>query len=156
MSHSKPLEAGKEYHFNIIYNHEDSPLDATADNKKSLTYTERTVSKLTSAGFDKSYYHKRDSRPGRNIFTELFRVINGSSFTIVILTPGFLNNHWGKYSRLSAFKKLLDQEKDHRLKALCFGLRKEQVPEELCSHIVLHFFDDSETDDSEWRKLIQV
>ena len=151
-----PLEGGKEYHFNIIYNHEGSPLDATEDNKKSLEYTETAVSILTTAGFDKSYYHKRDSRPGRNIFSELFRVINSSSFTLVILTPGFLENQWGKYSSVAAFKNLLDKKESHRLKALCFGLSGKQVPEELCIHDVSHFIDNSEEDDLQWRKLIQV
>ena len=156
MSHSKPLPDGKSYHFNIIYNHEDSPYDATPDNRKSLECAETAVGILTTAGFDKSYYHKRDARPGRNIFDELFRVIKESVFTIVILTPGFLKNQWGKYSRQSAFKKLLDKDEDHRLKALVFGLSKADIPQGLCNHHVSHFHDNSEEDDLEWTKLIQV
>ena len=152
---SRPLPPSKKYHFHIIYNHEQSALSATEDNVKSLEYAELAVSILTSEGLDKSYYHHRDARPGRNIFTELFRVIRESQFTLLIVTPGFIRNCWAKYASMSAFKQLLDKNQDHRLIALAFKLTNDQVPEELCQHEVLHFKDTSD-DAIKWTRLKQV
>lgn len=154
-TNSRPLPPGKNYHFHIIYNHEESPLSATDDNKKSLEYTELAASILASEGLDKSYYHDRDAIPGRNIFTELFRVIKESQFTLLIVTPGFIRNCWAKYASLSAFKKLLDKNQDHRLIALAFKLTDNEVPEELCQHEVLHF-KDTEDDEVKWTRLKKV
>ena len=153
---SKPLFPDKRYHFHVIYNHAQSPHSANEDNNQSLEYTETVVSRLSRLGFDKSYYHKRDARPGHSMFDELFRVIRESGFTFLILTRGFLDNCWSMYSGMSAFKKRLDKRKGHRVIALAFNLTDKEIPDELCHHHVLHFTGDSEVDDGEWQKLKQV
>lgn len=132
-----------------------SPKDETEDNRTSLKYAEMAVGILASAGFDKSYYHRRDARPGRNIFDELFRVINHSNHTLLILTPGFLENCWFFYCGQSAFKTLLDKEEVHRLIALAFNLTGKQIPQVLNHHQVIHFEGHYQRDEENWNKLIK-
>ena len=159
MALSRPLIHGKRYHFHVIYNHANSHKSATQDNKESLEYTETVVNLLESIGFDKSYYHKRDARPGRDIFDELFRVVNDSGFTLLILTRGFLvDNCWSRYSGKSAFKKDIDKGTGHRVIALAFDIHDNEVPVELCHHHVLHFTKtgDSDEDAASWQRLQQV
>ena len=156
MALSRPLIHGKRYHFNVIYNHANSPLSATPDNKKALEYTETVVSLLESIGFDKSFYHKRDARAGRDIFDELFRVVNESGFMLLILTRGFLDSCWSQYCGKSAFKKFLDKGTGHRVIALAFNITDEEVPDLLCHHHVLHFTGDRDEDAASWQRLQQV
>ena len=156
MALSRPLIHGKRYHFNVIYNHANSPLSATPDNKKALEYTETVVSLLESIGFDKSFYHKRDARAGRDIFDELFRVVNESGFTLLILTRGFLDSCWSRYSGRSAFKKCIDKGTGHRVIALAFNIPDNEVPAELNHHNVSHFTGDPDVDADRWQCLKQV
>ncbi|XP_048249243.1 uncharacterized protein LOC124138072 isoform X2 [Haliotis rufescens] len=151
-----PLPYGKVYHFNVIYNHARSPLSVTPDTRLSLAFARKVVTTLERLGFVNTYYHDRDSLPGRNVFTEMFRVVEGSDYTIVVLTTGFVKDCWSRYSQQSTFKKLLDQGQTYKFLPLSVGLKESDLPEELTTESVLCFRENWEGDDLAWSRLTRV
>jgi hypothetical protein len=101
-----PLPKGRLYHFNIIYNHAQSPLSITADIERSLAWTKRAVEKLELQGVVNSYYHDRDCQPGQGLTHELARVIQASQVTLLLLSPGFVKDCWPRYWTLACFREL--------------------------------------------------
>ena len=156
MAQSRPCLPGKRYHFHVIYNHANSPLSATQDNKDALEYTEHVVGLLKTIGFDESYYHKRDARAGGDIFSEMFRVLDQSGFTILILTRGFLESCWSQFCGKAAFKNRIDKGTGHRMIVLAFNIHDNEVPEELNHQNVSHFTGDPDVDADRWQCLKQV
>ncbi|XP_067656265.1 serine-rich adhesin for platelets-like [Haliotis asinina] len=151
-----PLPDGKIYHFNVIYNHARSPLSVTPDTRLSRAFTEKVVATLESLGYVNCYFHDRDCLPGRNVFTELFRVVEGSDYTIVVLTAGFVRDCWSRYTQQSTFKKLLDQGQSYKFLPLSVALRESDLPEELTTEHVLCFDENWESDASAWHRLSRV
>ncbi|KAL5017148.1 hypothetical protein ScPMuIL_006737 [Solemya velum] len=128
-------------------------MSTTADNKISLEVAEHIVQKLESWGYSKCYYHERDALPGRNIFDELFRVINGSQWTIVVLTREFVRDCWGKYRQQSAFKNLLDKDDSRRLLPVVVGLQEEEIPDNLNVLTVTYLEGKWRKNSTAWEKL---
>ncbi|KAL3863815.1 hypothetical protein ACJMK2_005547 [Sinanodonta woodiana] len=143
MAASKPLLSGKKYHFNIIYNHALSRYSTTPDTELSLRFVEFLVGKLSAWGYTEFYYHDEHALPGRNVFEELFRVVNGSQWSFVILTKEFSSNCWVKYCQMAAFKNLIDKTQRDRLIPITVG--NVQLPVELEVNGVLSFDDDLTT-----------
>ncbi|XP_046565884.1 uncharacterized protein LOC124274561 isoform X2 [Haliotis rubra] len=151
-----PLPDGKIYHFNVIYNHARCRLSVTPDTKLSLAFTEKVVATLESLGYVNCYFHDRDCLPGRNVFNELFRVVEGSDYTIVVLTAGFVKDCWSRYTQQSTFKKLLDQGQTYKFLPLSVALRESDLPQELTTEHILCFGENWESDASAWNRLSRV
>lgn len=146
------------YDINVIYNHARSRFSSTDDTKLSTNFAELIIKKAESWGYRKTFYHERDALPGRNMFTELFNIIHGSKFTIVILTPGFLKNCWAKYCQLAAFKTLLDKENSDKLIPVVLGIKEDQIPQNLKLAFVISFdpgsyMNNSDDNEREWQRL---
>ncbi|KAL8563983.1 hypothetical protein ACOMHN_025314 [Nucella lapillus] len=105
-SERRPLPEGRVYHFNVIYNHARCPLSATADNIKALNWTRRAVERLQLRGLVNTYYHDRDCPKGLSFREEMDRVMAGSEVTVLLLTPGFLQECWPRYWLLPSFRSL--------------------------------------------------
>ncbi|XP_048249241.1 uncharacterized protein LOC124130010 isoform X2 [Haliotis rufescens] len=152
---SIPVSNGKEYHYNILYNYDSGHPD---DIEKSRLIAERIADTLSSIGFRSSYYYDRDCLPGTNVFGELFRVVEKSEYTIVVLTPGFVSGSWNRYTQQASFKELLERGRSHRFLPLCFGLDQAnmRVPIELDTQASLEFSPDWENDAESWIKLKRV
>ncbi|KAK3596571.1 hypothetical protein CHS0354_010451 [Potamilus streckersoni] len=131
------------YHFNVIYNHARSKYSATPDTELSLRFVEFLVGKLNGWGYNQFYYYDEHALPGRNVFEELFRVVNGSEWSFVILTKEFSSNCWVKYCQMAAFKNLIDKTKRDKLIPITVGDVK--LPVELEVNDVLSFDDDQTT-----------
>ncbi|XP_071090211.1 X-linked interleukin-1 receptor accessory protein-like 2 [Haliotis cracherodii] len=152
---SIPVSDGKEYHYNILYNYDSGHPD---DIERSRLIAERIADTLSSIGFRSSYFDDRDCLPGKNVFQELFRVVEKSEYTIVVLTPGFVLGSWSRYTQQASFKELLDGGRSHRFLPLCFGLDQAniRVPIELDTQVTLEFSTDWENDEESWIKLKRV
>lgn len=154
------IPTGKKYHFNILYNNAGSKLSMNDDTKLSLKVAENVVERAKEWGFDTCFYTDRDALPGRNIFDELFEVIDSSMFTIVILTKGFLANCWARYCQMSAFKSLLDRQdygSTNRLIPVMVGINERELVQTL--HLNRHVsftVKDWQTDGKEWDKVRQM
>ena len=151
-----PLLEGKVYHFNVIYNHAKSHLSVTEDTKLSLKFVEWLVTSVESLGFVNSYYHDRDTVPGRHLFLELQRVVSGSYFTIIVLTPGFVKDCWPGYLKMTAFRNLIKMSGKHQtsqLVVLAVGLKSEQLPREIPAERIHFFFDTEGWQSGPWREL---
>ncbi|KAL5007824.1 hypothetical protein ScPMuIL_016630 [Solemya velum] len=151
-----PLNSGKCYHASIFYNHARSPMSITEDQKVSLHVVEHIAGLLDEWGYTKYFYHERDALPGRNIFGELFRVINGSQWIIVVLTKGFVCNCWGQYCQQAAFKKLLDEGDSKKLLPIAVELEEKDIPENLGVNAVTFFGEDWRENSNGWMKLKRV
>lgn len=149
----------KEYDCLMIYNHARSRLSRVDDNELSLRIVERADQRLTDWGYRNNHYYDRDSIPGRNVFTELFRVVDSSQFVLLILTRGFLNNCWIRYCQMAAFKKLIDESTrperiaSHRLIPILINISENEIPPELGQLQYICFMNDWDTNDREWGKL---
>lgn len=149
----------KEYDCLMIYNHARSRLSRVDDNELSLRIVERADQQLTAWGYRNNHYYDRDSIPGRNVFTELFRVVDSSQFVLLILTRGFLNNCWIRYCQMAAFKSLIDESTrpecvaSHRLIPILINISENEIPQELGQLQHICFMNDWDTNESEWRKL---
>ena len=160
-SSSKPLPKNKRYHFNVIYHKERSRMSINDDTKLSLEATKYFIEKAKSWGYDKSFYEGRDALPNKNVFDQLFDVINSSCFTIVIFTNGFLANCWFQYSQMAAFKTLMDKptESSSRLIFILLGINDKSIPQHLCLNQYISFTPldwKTKDGDSEWNKLKQL
>ena len=149
----------KEYDCLLIYNHARSRLSRVEDNELSLRVVEITDERLRKWGFTKNHYYDRDSIPGRNVFSELFRVVDSSQFVLIFLTRGFLTNCWIRYCQMAAFKKLIDESTrpdqiaSHRVIPILINITEDEVPQELGQLTHICFRDDWEMDGPEWLKL---
>uniref|UniRef100_A0A8W8ISR8 TIR domain-containing protein n=1 Tax=Magallana gigas TaxID=29159 RepID=A0A8W8ISR8_MAGGI len=149
----------KEYDCLMIYNHARSRLSRVDDNELSLRIVERADQQLTAWGYRNNHYYDRDSIPGRNVFTELFRVVDSSQFVLLILTRGFLNNCWIRYCQMAAFKSLIDESTrpecvaSHRLIPILINISENEIPQELGQLQHICFMNDWDTNEREWRKL---
>lgn len=149
----------KEYDCLMIYNHAQSRLSSVADNELSLRIVESADRRLTVWGYRNNHYYDRDSIPGRNMFTELFRVVDASQFVLLILTRGFLNNCWLRYCQMAAFKKLIDESTrpecvaSHRLIPILINISENEIPQELGQLQFICFLNDWDTNEREWGKL---
>lgn len=148
------------YHFNIIYNKAGSPFSRNEDQLVSLEFTKFLVEKLKNKGYGRGYYGDRDEIPGRNVFSELKRVIDNSYRTIVVITPGFKENLWSKYCHQSSFKKLLDTDSAGRFLPVSLGLEARELPEELNVQHAVYFninnFKSGPDCEESWEKLYGV
>ena len=149
----------KEYDCLLIYNHARSRLSRVEDNELSLRVVEITDERLRQWGYTKNHYYDRDSIPGRNVFSELFRVVDSSQFVLIFLTRGFLTNCWIRYCQMAAFKKLIDESTrpdqiaSHRFIPILINITEDEVPQELGQLTHICFRDDWEMDGPEWQKL---
>lgn len=149
----------KEYDCLMIYNHARSRLSSVADNELSLSVVKRADQRLTDWGYRNNHYYDRDSIPGRNVFTELFRVVDSSQFVLLILTRGFLNNCWIRYCQMAAFKRLIDESTrperiaSHRLIPILINISENEIPDELEQLTNICFMNDWDTNEEEWEKL---
>ena len=149
----------KEYDCLLIYNHARSRLSRLEDNELSLRVVESTDDRLRQWGYPKNHYYDRDSIPGRNVFSELFRVVDSSQFVLIFLTRGFLRNCWIRYCQKAAFKKLIDESTrpdqiaSHRVIPILINITEDEVPQELGQLTHICFRDDWEMDGPEWLKL---
>ena len=126
---------GYQYDFNIIYYEGRENIE---DNEESLKLAELLTDELEKEG-KIGYFNDRDILPGKNIFSELFRVINYSHFTIVLLSPAFVKNSWARYTQQAAFLTLLDRRKTCLVPLAVLDLPTEDIPEELGVNCVVTF-----------------
>ena len=159
----KPVKQGKHYHALVIYNHARIRLAETDDTKEAKAITEKVVRKLKLWGYDKTYYHDRDALPGRNVFTELFRVIKQSEWVIVVFTKAFLRNCWAQYTQMAAFNELIHNHSEPSSPGSTFlpvliDMELSQIPENITVSQWLSFAENEWKDDSccEWEKLKDV
>lgn len=151
--------SNKEYDCLLIYNHARSRLSRIEDNELSLSVVERADQLLTTWGYRKNHYYDRDCIPGRNVFNELFRVVDSSQFVLLILTRGFLNNCWIRYCQMAAFKRLIDESTcperiaSHRLIPILINISENDIPKELGELTYICFTNDWDTNEEEWKKL---
>ncbi|XP_048747608.2 uncharacterized protein LOC125659858 isoform X2 [Ostrea edulis] len=149
----------KEYNCLMIYNHARSRLATSDDTDLSLRVVKNADDRLTQWGYRKNHYHDRDCIPGRNVFTELFRVVDSSQFVLIFLTKGFLENCWVRYCQMATFKKLIDESTrpeciaSHRVIPVLINVSAEQIPQELGQLTCICFVNDWESNDGEWLKL---
>ncbi|XP_061194902.1 uncharacterized protein LOC133203056 isoform X3 [Saccostrea echinata] len=149
----------KEYDCLIIYDHARSRLASTEETELSLNIVKKADEHLTRWGYGRNNYHDRDCIPGRNVFTELFRVVDSSQFVLLILTEGFLKNCWVRYCQMAAFKKLIDESirpeciASHRVIPISVNVPEDEVPQELRQLTCIYFVNDWETNEQEWLKL---
>lgn len=127
------MERGYVYHANFIYNQPKIRIERhrNGDQKLSLDIVKHAVDKMESWGLKETYYHDRDAMPGSNVFTEFFKTVKQSRFTIVVVTKGFLNDSWTKYKSQSAFLKLLEADKAKRFIAFYVNIDECHIPDEL-------------------------
>ncbi|XP_062573559.1 uncharacterized protein LOC134235441 isoform X2 [Saccostrea cucullata] len=149
----------KEYDCLIIYDHARSRLASTEETELSLNVVKRADEHLTRWGYDKNNYYDRDCIPGRNVFSELFRVVDSSQFVLLILTEGFLKNCWVRYCQMAAFKKLIDESirpecvASHRVIPVSVNVPEDRIPQELRQLTCIYFVNDWESNEQEWLKL---
>jgi hypothetical protein len=118
-----------------------------------LAVVEFIVELMREWGCDRTYYHDRDALPGGNVFTEIFTTIKKSSYTIVIVTKGFVVDCWGMYKSQAAFIKLLQNSKSNRFIAVCIDIDEHHIPAELCTMSCMSFSDNWKDDREEWNRL---
>jgi hypothetical protein len=149
------LERGFEYHANLIYNRPElkNKRNTNPDWVTSLAVVKFIVELMRDWRYDKTYYHDRDALPGGNIFTEFFTAVKKSSFTIVIVTKGFVDDCWGRYKSQAAFFKLLQNSKSNRFIAVYVDIDDHQIPEELCTMLCMSFSANWRDEREEWNKL---
>lgn len=155
------MALSKSYHFNVIYNRAKSTCAREEDERISLEFTKYLVAKLAGYGYNKAYFGDRDSVPGRNVFTELKRVVEGSEKTVVVISPGFRKNCWHKFCQQTSFKKLIDEDKMHRFIPVFLNISnvRPECPEEVNIQERIEFSSDTystELSNNEWIKLTKV
>ena len=149
------LERGFEYHANLIYNRPEhkNKRSTNPDWVTSLAVVQFIVKLMREWGCDRTYYHDRDALPGGNVFTEFFTTIKKSSYTIVIVTKGFVEDCWGMYKSQAAFIKLLQNSNSNRFIAVYVDIDDHQIPEELCTRLCMSFSANWRDEREEWNKL---
>ena len=147
------LERGCEYHANLIYNRPElkNKRNTNPDWVTSLAVVEFIVELMREWGCDRTYYHDRDALPGGNVFTEIFTTIKKSSYTIVIVTKGFVVDCWGVYKSQAAFIKLL--QKSNRFIAVYIDIDNHHIPDELCTVLCMSFGANWRDEREEWNML---
>ncbi|CAL1530221.1 unnamed protein product, partial [Lymnaea stagnalis] len=125
----RPLAPQRLYHFNVVYNW-SAEENQTADTRLALRVTRSLVSRLEMKGYVNSYYHDRDCCT-QDLLHELERVTDGSSVTILLLTPGFLHKCRHVYLKDGPICYLATQPSlRRRLLCLSVGVAKCQLPPE--------------------------
>jgi hypothetical protein len=66
--------------------------------------------------------------PGGNVFTEFFTTIKKSSYTIVIVTKGFVEDCWGMYKFQAAFIKHIQNSNSNRFIAVYVDIDDHHIP----------------------------
>lgn len=155
MADGLELERGYEYHANFIYNRPKlkNNRHTNPDWVTSLAVVQFIVELMREWRYDKTYYYDRDALPGGNVFTEFFTAIKKSSFTIVIVTKGFVDDCWVRYKSQAAFLKLLENSKSNRFIAVFVDIDNHHIPEELCCMIPMSFSANWRNETEEWNRL---
>jgi len=155
MADGLEVEGGFKYHANFIYNQPKlkNNRHKNPDWETSLAVVKFIVELMREWRYDKTYYHDRDALPGSNVFTEFFTAVKKASFTIVIVTNGFVEDCWGRYKSQAAFIKLLENSKSKRFIAVYIDIDDHHIPEELSTMVPMAFGANWRNETEEWNKL---
>ena len=155
MADGLEVERGFEYHANFIYNQPKlkNNRHKNLDWETSLAVVKFIVELMRGWRYDKTYYHDRDALPGGNIFDEFFTAVKKSSYTIVIVTKGFVDDCWGRYKSQAAFIKLLENSKSKRFIAVYIDIDDHHIPQELSTMEPMVFSANWRTEMEEWNRL---
>ncbi|XP_005098104.1 serine-rich adhesin for platelets [Aplysia californica] len=150
----QPLPRYYIYHFNVIYNHAQSSLSRTSDSALALDFTCHLVQRLEKLGYVNNYFHDRDFRAGSNLMTELERVLEGSWLSIMVLTPGFIEDCLPRYLHMSVFQELMAAPnlREHLI-VVALGVSHDVVLSLLPSCSCVYLQDDWRQDTNSWREI---
>ena len=85
----KPLD------FNVVYHQSDgaSPVEGFV----KFIVEDVLEQEQGEFGFMRGYYAERDLLPGQSLFDTPFRIIEQSTFTILVVCRAFLRSDWSMY-----------------------------------------------------------
>ncbi|KAK6174139.1 hypothetical protein SNE40_017471 [Patella caerulea] len=151
----KAKSRGKDYHYCVLYNYFEGPRSRRDDDQKlSRAFLEKMEHELAEIGFTDSYHFEK-IRPGNNLF-EVFTagLIEPSEKVVAILTKGFRENYWHKYTQQISFMKLLNCKTAEFL-VIVIGEAKEDIPENfgLVKEQFIYFEKEWQDDEHNWNLL---
>ncbi|KAL4232004.1 hypothetical protein ACF0H5_009582 [Mactra antiquata] len=117
--------AQRKYDYHVIYNEAFTKRSETDDTKLSEQFTKYLVDKFKPGKV--GYFSKTDKVPGENVFKVLAVLVKNTDKTIVVVTPGFLQNCWKTFCHQSAFKSLIDTDKCEKLIPIALCLTEEEM-----------------------------
>ena len=128
---------GYEYFFHVIYRREDDDKPAHDFTKYVTEYLEKEIAARLDRPI-RGYYAARDAKIGSNVITEIVRVIEGSCFTLVVLTEKFIDSTWDTYWQLTAFQERARHGEDrfNKFIAIAFGIDSDKL-NKLCKYLKL-------------------
>ncbi|XP_050396016.1 uncharacterized protein LOC130010247 [Patella vulgata] len=153
---SKTKLSGKKYHYCVLYNYVDGPAShRDNDQKLSRAFLAKMEDELTGCGFTDGYYFEK-ILPGSNLF-EVYSAtfIEPCEKVVVILTKGFRDNCWHKYTQQTSFMKLINGGKTATFLPIVIGEKREHIPRDLGLDMeqILFFEEKWEDDEDNWCRL---
>ncbi|KAK6174140.1 hypothetical protein SNE40_017472 [Patella caerulea] len=149
----KPKLSGKKYHYCVLYNYVDGPASHRDDDQKmSRAFLAKMEQTLAACGFTDSYYFEK-ILPGSNLF-EVYSAtfIESCEKVVAILTKGFRDNCWHKYTQQTSFLKLINNDKTATFLPIVIGERREHISKDLGldRERILYFEKKWEEDEHNW------
>ncbi|XP_050396021.1 uncharacterized protein LOC126814708 [Patella vulgata] len=153
---SKPKLSGKKYHYCVLYNYVDGPAShRDNDQKLSRAFLAKMEDELAGCGFTDGYYFEK-ILPGSNLF-EVYSAtfIEPCEKVVVVLTKGFRDNCWHKYTQQTSFMKLINGGKTATFLPIVIGEKREEIPRDLGLDMeqILFFEEKWEDDEDNWCRL---
>ena len=119
-----------EYFFHVIYRRDPDDKPAHDFARYLTEYLEKEMTDKLGKPI-RGYYAERDAKLGSNTIKEIVRVIENSSFTLVVLTERFIESTWDMYWNLTAFQKRTKRgDKNlNQLIPIVFGVKDTKLQE---------------------------